>query len=211
MVAPVQNEEMQDEDFTLVSQAQDGSEEAVTVLIRRHKNRITWLVRRFRLPGYDIDDVVQIALIAFLNAIQSFRPAGMYFRTYADLLIRRKLISKARDLRKNRKMSSLSQLQEDEDQWGAQGALSTQTTFAAETDPERVLLQHETLAAIEQAMTTCLLEVERFVLLERANGKTYSEIATCLDLTVTTVNNVLYRARTKMRDALGDELLEGVL
>ena len=67
----------------LVEKAQQGDQEAKTVLIEENSPLIKSVIRRFRDKGVEYDDLYQIGCMGFLKAIKNFKPeVGVKFSTY---------------------------------------------------------------------------------------------------------------------------------
>lgn len=67
----------------LVQRAQNGDQEAKTVLIEENSPLIKSVIKRFRDKGIEYDDLYQIGSIGFLKAIKNFKPEfEVKFSTY---------------------------------------------------------------------------------------------------------------------------------
>ena len=67
----------------LVRQAQEGDQEAKTILIEENSPLIKSVIKRFKDKGVEYDDLYQIGCIGFLKAIKNFKPEfNVKFSTY---------------------------------------------------------------------------------------------------------------------------------
>ncbi len=67
----------------LVEKAQQGDQEAKSVLIEENSPLIKSVIKRFRDKGVEYDDLYQIGCMGFLKAIKNFNPEfGVKFSTY---------------------------------------------------------------------------------------------------------------------------------
>ncbi|MCL2375171.1 MAG: SigB/SigF/SigG family RNA polymerase sigma factor [Firmicutes bacterium] len=77
-----------DDIFSLILEAQKGSQEAKTTLIERNSPLIKSVIRRFKNRGVEYDDLYQLGSIGFLKAIKNFSlDFGVKFSTYAVPMI----------------------------------------------------------------------------------------------------------------------------
>ncbi len=66
-----------------VALAQEGNQEAKTILIQENSPLIKSVIKRFRDKGIEYDDLYQIGCIGFLKAIKNFKPEfDVKFSTY---------------------------------------------------------------------------------------------------------------------------------
>ena len=82
-----------DEETILIRDAKNGEPEAFASLFRAYRYRIFSLSRRYFAPGSDRDDLLQEATIGFYKAIRDFRGDRGAFGAFADLCIRRQIIT----------------------------------------------------------------------------------------------------------------------
>ncbi len=67
----------------LVKEAQEGSQEAKSILIQENSPLIKSIIKRFKDKGIEYDDLYQIGCIGFLKAIKNFNAEfGVKFSTY---------------------------------------------------------------------------------------------------------------------------------
>lgn len=64
---------MNERNKALITLAQQGDKEKLTLLIEENKGLIWSIVKRFLGRGYEADDLYQIACIGFIEAIQRFK------------------------------------------------------------------------------------------------------------------------------------------
>lgn len=72
----------------LVKLAQEGSQEAKTIIIEENTPLIKSIIRRYKNRGVEYDDLFQLASMGFLKAIKNFDPGfNVKFSTYAVPMI----------------------------------------------------------------------------------------------------------------------------
>ena len=70
--------------LSLVERAQNGDQEAKTVLIEENSPLIKSIIKRFIDKGIEFDDLYQLGCMGFLKAIKNFKSEfGVKFSTYA--------------------------------------------------------------------------------------------------------------------------------
>lgn len=77
-------------ELELIALAQAGDRRAADRLIRMHHGFLCLMARRYRIPGYDESDKLQLTRIGLLEAIRDFKPdAGCKLLTLAVHRIRK--------------------------------------------------------------------------------------------------------------------------
>jgi RNA polymerase sporulation-specific sigma factor len=150
------------------------------------------IARDFYIPGADRDDVTQEALIALWVAARDYQPESGPFRSFAALVIKRRLGScvKMAQTYKHAALSTAVRtiLSEDGDRQEIAGLLPY---LHQVTD---VVEDRERLALIIAAIKSDLTEFERECIVGIASGKGYLELGPYKK-----VDNALFRARRKLK------------
>ena len=77
-----------EETMKQIARAQQGDEEAKSILITNNSPLIKSIVRRYRNKGVEYDDLYQLGCVGFLKAINNFDPTfDVKFSTYAVPMI----------------------------------------------------------------------------------------------------------------------------
>jgi RNA polymerase sigma factor (sigma-70 family) len=63
-------------ELELIQAAQAGCRKSADQLIRMHKGFLHTMARKYRIPGYEYDDLLQLARIGLLEGIRDFNPAA---------------------------------------------------------------------------------------------------------------------------------------
>lgn len=127
----------------------------------------------------DREDLRQEASVAFFRAVTTFdlSQSEVSFGLYAKICIRNKLVSVVRTLRRQPSKKSLSEVQ-------------TGKTFAPSIDRDELMLYAKTV----------LSSREMKVLVLYLDSKSYKEIADLLSITEKSVDNALFRAKSKLKE-----------
>jgi RNA polymerase sporulation-specific sigma factor len=186
-------------DEALALAAQAGDEAALTELLARYRGTVWIKSASYFLAGGEHDDVVQEGMIGLYKAIRDFdpeRPAS--FRSFADLCITRqiqtavKLAARQKHQQLNRYVSLSAPDSADD---------TPAFDFPDESfgvDPARVAEHREFLEGLAESINTLLSELEKQVLFQHLNGKSYQEIATEMDKQVKSIDNALQRVKRKL-------------
>ena len=84
-------------DETLCARAASGDRAAEETLVLRYSRLVRVCARPFFLAGGDSEDLIQEGMLGLLSAIREFRSdRGARFRTFAELCVRRRIISVVR-------------------------------------------------------------------------------------------------------------------
>jgi RNA polymerase sigma-H factor len=190
-------------DFTdkeLINFIKMGDFKAEKYLYARYSFVIKKVVSAFFILGGDKDDLFQEAMIGFINAVKSFNfDTTNNFRSFAELCIRRQIISairKTRGYEKNLLNSSISIYESCSD--NSEDNLIEKLEDINCPNPENVIIEKEQINSLREIRSKILSKFERDVLLEYENGKSYEEISIALDKDVKSIDNALQRIKSKI-------------
>lgn len=173
-----------------------GDAEAGNALVLRYSRLVKVCTRPFFLAGGDSEDLLQEGMIGLLSAIREFDPdGGSSFRSFAELCIRRRVISAARSAARQKHAPlndgvSLEQLQSGESQHFFQ-----QLTARS---PEDLVLDQAWADAFLAACSRFLSDLENRILMDYLNGLSYAEIARRCGRSEKSVDNAIQRIRRKL-------------
>jgi RNA polymerase sigma-70 factor (ECF subfamily) len=141
----------------------------------------------------EAEDLSQQVFVRVWKSAARWEPAAK-FTTWLYTIVRNLVFNESRR-RSRRPARSLEEMQDDEEH-------PRQFADAATKPPDTTLLDAEMQAAIERAIQE-LPEAQRMaVVLRRYQDVSYEEIAEVLQITVSAVKSVLFRARTELREKL---------
>jgi len=188
--------EMSDEELTF--KAADGDEHCFAALFIRFEKGIEIKASRFGHVGLGQEklDFIQEGTIGLLGAIRTYKPGmGASFASYASRCIDNKMLSLYRRAsgRKHIPLNSFVSLSGEE----PDSILQT-VPQSSIVDPEKALLERERLETIKRKIKENLSGMEHNVFTLYLRGKSYSEIAAALAVSVKTVDNALQRIRRKL-------------
>lgn len=188
-------------DEELINIIKEGNEDALNVLIGRYNKFVRMHTNKYFLIGSDANDVFQEGMIGLYLAIKNYNPdKDASFKTFAQMCIDRQLISalKAANRQKytilNNAISINSEL--DDDTSNSNEMINIVKNSSAE-DPLDILLDAEYYRKIKENIYNKLSSLEKDVLNEYLEGKSYAEIAQKLDCKTKSVDTALSRIKRK--------------
>ena len=174
-----------------------GDDNAGSELAVRYRRTVNICTRPYFLTGGDSEDLLQEGMIGLLSAIRNYDPAGgSSFKTFAELCVKRRIISaaKAADRQKHAPLNSglsLEDLLSDE----------TDGTMLAEPfsrSPEDQLLAEESRQDLLSTYSKYLSGFEAQILTQYLDGLSYREIASVCNTSEKSVDNAVQRIRKKL-------------
>lgn len=193
----------------LIALAQEGDQLAVETLVNTHKNFLRNATKKYFLRTGDNDDLMQIATIAFWDAIQSWDGTGD-FEAYAGMIIKR-YISKEIE----KESTGKSQIHNDADSLEREVKSSPNdapggTATVGDMIPDRgdsaedVAAAKELLGVIEKYLMDNFTAKEREVIEKYVEGYKQKEIAEVMGMGTKQVENILYKIKSRMKEYLKD-------
>ncbi len=186
-------------DTQLLQLSRAGDELAGDALILRYRRIVLACTRPFFLAGGDSEDLLQEGMIGLLSAMRQYDPqAGASFHTYAELCIRRRVMSAARSASRMKHSPlndgvSLEEILSEENQ-----RVSLPTGRSFDRSPEDQLLAREREGDFISVYSRYLSDFEREILTHYLNGFPYEEIALRTGRSIKSVDNAVQRIRKKL-------------
>ncbi|NQX00712.1 sigma-70 family RNA polymerase sigma factor [bacterium] len=182
-------------DFALMVRIGEGDHQAFRELVERHQNAVIGTVAKMLGNASEAEDIAQQVFLRIWRHAKRYRPDAK-FTTYLYTITRNLVFNETR--RKSRKKEVSSDEREEN---------SNQLIEASpDRQPDAELLQAELQRAVDDAIAS-LPDTQRMaVVLRRYEQLSYEEIAVVLELSVSAVKSLLFRARTALREALAGYL-----
>jgi RNA polymerase sigma-70 factor (ECF subfamily) len=177
---------------TLVAQAQAGSEEAFTELVRRHSGQIYGLSLNMLRNREDAEDNVQNVLVKAFHNIGRFE-GNSQFSTWLVRITINEALMKLRK-RNSERISEYHDANATEDE-----PRNFPEIEDTRQDPEREYISKELTRKVFCGLNPSLQDT---FILQKAEGWTNRELAEALGITVSTVKSRVFRARVRLRQQL---------
>ncbi len=182
-------------DEELVAKKNDGDKYAEECLYKRYTYVVKRITSSFFIIGGGKDDLFQEAMIGLIKAVNSYdRKFGSKFRTYAEVCVRRQVISAIRKTNthmfKNVSLYDCIETENDSPVFDYY--------FSSETlNPEIVYINEEEKNLYYELARKLLSKFEIEVLTEYEEGKSYEEISLVLNKSIKSIDNALQRVKRK--------------
>jgi RNA polymerase sigma-70 factor (ECF subfamily) len=187
--------DLQSIDFRLMERIGAGDHEAFRRLVERHQNAVIGTVAKMLGNPSEAEDIAQQVFLRIWKNAKRYRPDAK-FTTYLFTITRNLVFNETR--RRSRKREVSAEEREE----------SAHQTIEANPDrqPDAELLQAELQNAVDAAIAALPESQRMAVVLRRYEQLSYDEIAAVLDLSVSAVKSLLFRARTALRESLSGYL-----
>jgi RNA polymerase sigma factor (sigma-70 family) len=185
-------------DEQLVDAARAGSDEAVEALFRRYRERIAAYARGIVADSGRAEDIVQETFISAFRSIRS-TDREITFKPWIYQIAKNACIDQ---LRRQGRAEEISIDSEDfKPQHEGQLSQATPTTH-------RAVSQREEMHVLAQAFSGLPRSQHEVLVLREFEGRSYEEIASRLDVSLSAVESMLFRARRGLKDEY-DEITTG--
>jgi RNA polymerase sigma-70 factor (ECF subfamily) len=184
-------------DFSLMERIGAGDHAAFRDLVERHQHAVIGTVAKMLGNSSEAEDIAQQVFLRIWKNAKRYRPDAK-FTTYLFTITRNLVFNETH--RRSRKKEVSSDEREEFSNHLIEGNPDRQ--------PDAELLQAELQLAVDDAIAA-LPEAQRMaVVLRRYEQLSYEEIAEVLQLSVSAVKSLLFRARTALRESLAGYLAE---
>ena len=179
-------------DGELALRAKAGDEQAFTALVRRHKEPIYRLIRRYVGDAEDAYDLLQESFASAWLALKTFDASRPF-----DVWMRRVALNKCRDWSRRLAVRRL-----------IRRTLTLDTSEAlASTDltpnPETIAIDREVLRQLERSIAALPARLKEPLILVTMDDMSHDAAAKLLGVSTKTIETRIYRARQRLAKALG--------
>ncbi len=183
-----------------IDQAQNNDSDAFNHLVLSYQDSAFNFSSRMLNGDPFADDVVQEAFLSAYRNIKNFR--GSSFRAWLFKIIRNLCIDELR--RRHRHPSLPFEPLNDEDQ----PCENTRWLIAPGFTPEELVIHHNNLKVIEQAIQHLPDRLREVLILVDVEDLDYKEAAAVLNVPCGTIKSRLSRARVQLRALLGERIFD---
>lgn len=191
-------------DNELLAFFRSGDGAAGSELAVRYRPLIKRCTRPYYLVGGDGEDLIQEGMMGLVSSMQGYdENSGVLFKTYAEVCIRRRILSAIKAASRFKHMPlnyrlSLEELYSDEgDSAGADMPDAPETR-----SPEELIIERERKSTLYSQARALLTPLEKRVLVLYFDGLSYEEIAARAGKPVKSVDSALQRIRRKLSRAM---------
>ena len=189
----------------VIEAAKAGDERAMEYLLERYQGLLGHICEKYFLRDGERDDLMQEAMIGFVQAVQDYNPeSGKQFKNFAFLCVKRELDSCVK--RSNRKKHMILNDAvpinytngEDEEMVENEALWMERDKTGSVITPESLMLEKESCVETSSILADILSKLEYKVLIMRLMGYSYNEITLLLQLENKSVDNAMQRIRKKL-------------
>lgn len=185
-------------DEQLAILAQMGDNRASELLLNKFKYLVRKICKSYFVAGGTVDDTVQEGMIGLYRAIMSFDPdKNDCFQAFASMCIRRRVMT-AMDSANRQKYQPLNTsislnkpVQED-------GLTLGDVIEDESQNPEKIYISSEKKYNAKVRLNQMLSNLEKRILIQYLQEKSYEEIAEKLGISVKSVDNAIQRIKNKI-------------
>lgn len=195
---PVPEGDLQARDTAWMRRVQAGDTDAFRALIEEYKGRVAANIARMAGAGIDPEELAHEVFVRVWKSAHRYEPSAR-LSTWLFTIARNLVLNEIRYKTRHPAFSRDAMIAEGNPD--AEGP-----PVAASLQPDTALQEAELHAAIDRALQT-LPENQRIaIVLRRYEGVSYEEIAAILEVSVSSVKSLLFRARATLREALSEHL-----
>ncbi|MCM1272435.1 MAG: sigma-70 family RNA polymerase sigma factor [Clostridium sp.] len=187
-------------DNEIIRRISDGDDDAMEYMMKKYGSLVKKEIRTVYIIGAETEDLAQEGMIGLFKAIKDFEPdKGASFPTFATLCIKRQIKTAitASNRQKHKPLNTYISIYAESNEKGTLlGEDIADTKDAA--NPERLVLVRERNNVLNERIASELSSLERKVLKLYLDGLSYADIAAALSKTEKSVDNALWRIRSKL-------------
>ncbi|MEG0237596.1 sigma-70 family RNA polymerase sigma factor [Cetobacterium sp.] len=178
--------------------AKSGDNEALEKLFMKYKNDILRNGKNLFIKGGNIDDLLQEGYIGLMKAIKSYDEArGVSFSTFANICIKRQIITAIKSSTSNRNEKLNSSIVGDKEV-NLEDLTQYRKPSVKFFSPEDILLGKELIELLNSYLSENLTELEMKVFFYMCKQYKYNEIADILNEPSKKIDNAIQRVRKKV-------------
>lgn len=193
------------DDAELLKVVHEGNNQALEYLIFKYKNFVRGKAKAYFLVGADREDIIQEGMIGLFKAIRDYRGDKLAsFKAFAELCITRQMITAVKTATRQKHIPLNSYVSLDKPIYDEESerTLMDVVCEAQSSNPEQMLISREEYDDIEEKLSRVLSDLERKVLRQYLDGRTYQEISVDLKRHVKSIDNALQRVKRKLEHCM---------
>jgi RNA polymerase sporulation-specific sigma factor len=193
------------DDAELLKAVHEGNNQALEYLIFKYKNFVRAKAKAYFLVGADREDIIQEGMIGLFKAIRDYRGDKLAsFKAFAELCITRQMITAVKTATRQKHIPLNSYVSLDKPIYDEESerTLMDVVCEAQSSNPEQMLISREEYDDIEEKLSRVLSDLERKVLRQYLDGRTYQEISVDLKRHVKSIDNALQRVKRKLEHCM---------
>ncbi len=188
-------------DEELIARRKGNETKIMDYILNKYKPLVRKRANALYLIGGDTDDLIQEGMIGLFKAIQDYQPErDASFYHFAKLCIERQMYTavKAAGRKKHAPLNSYVSLYDDPDANGM--ALADVLAGEADENPERLVIDRESVQQKLDALAKQLSKLEKQVFDHMLEGLSYRQIAEQMGKSPKAIDNAIQRMKAKAEE-----------
>lgn len=188
-------------DEEVVIMVNDGDLQALEYLILKYKPLVKSKVYNYYIVGADKDDIIQEGMIGLYKAIKSFDgKKSSSFKNFAEMCVTNQIITAIKTATRQKHIPLNESISLNKPMYDDFSKCFIIDTIESETsqDPMDLFISKEDLNLMEKKIQGLLSSLERNVLNNYLEGKTYQEIGNILNINLKCIDNTIQRIKRKV-------------
>ena len=187
----------------LLKKAQAGDSEAINKILKEYTKLLDFNAQKYYLLGGEQEDLVQEGVLGLLKAIKYYDETKSSFSSFANLCIRREMITAIKRANSQKNMilneavknnKKIEKLEYEEESNELDNYESLEAT------PEEAVLLKEKIEEFKKFSVDNFSKFEKEVLNYLLRGYSYREIAQILTKDLKSIDNTIQRIRKKWKE-----------
>jgi RNA polymerase sigma-70 factor (ECF subfamily) len=184
------------DDQQLIEQIRNGEEPAIRTLVDRYQSRILRTARGFVRNDEDARDITQEVLIDVIRNIHKFR-----FQSGLNTWIYRITVNQSLNyLRNNKKRSNTISIDQSDE--NSPGAVTRNLPDQGQLDPGQQMEQSDRSRTLHAAIESIPEKQRTAFVLYEYDDLSYKEISEVMNVSIPSVESLLFRARKNLQKKL---------
>ena len=180
----------------LIVKAQSGDDEAMNELIKIYFPLVSVNAKNFFIIGAEKEDLVQEGLLGLLKAIKSYNFEKSSFNTFANLCVRRQILSAIKSAN-SKKNSALNEAILNSSAKSEEKSILELETMSSDSSPEDIFFNQKKLKDFQEYTEKNFSKLEKEVFDYLIRGYSYKEIAVQLKNNPKSIDNAIQRIKKK--------------
>lgn len=196
MVKENKDNHCSDPDNELMARIGSGEIAAFKPLVQKYQRMVMATIYRYTGSSQDVEDLTQDIFVKVFKAAKRYTPRAK-FSTWLYKIVANHCFNYRRSQKRDAVVTSL-----DQSFSGEADAPSLQIAGPKENQPENQVRRREVEAALKRAIDELPDRQRMAIVLYRFEGLSYKEIAKVLGCSLSSVESLLFRAMTNLKEKL---------
>ncbi len=195
---PPPDGDIQRRDSAWMQGVQNGDPESFRALIEEYKGRVASSIARMTGAGVDPEELAHEVFVRVWKSAHRYEPSAR-LSTWLFTIARNLVLNEVRYKSRHPTVSRDALLEENSHS-------AAEPATPSNSQPDAALQEAELQIAIDNALQSLPENQRTAILMRRYEAASYEEIASVLEVSVSSVKSLLFRGRTTLKELLADYL-----